>query len=296
MAGKQFRNAGALVALAVGLATAALPAAANAQDGERHGGWQHNGGGNSGRGERGGDGANNGGGWQQRQQAPQVQQQPAPQVQQPPRMERNPAPSSDWRTPGREGPRGDGQRAEGPRAGRDWNNGGAGDRPEGAWRNRPVEQAPPVPPQVQREERQRTYADVWRNRGYQSRQQGWNGSYERNHGGDRRWEGNRTGGNWNRDWRRDNRYNWSSWRNSHRDVYRIGRYYSPYRDWSYRRLGIGFFLQPLFFSQDYWIDDPWMYRLPEAYGPYRWVRYYDDALLVNIYNGEVADVIYDFFW
>ena len=31
-------------------------------------------------------------------------------------------------------------------------------------------------------------------------------------------------------------------------------------------------------------------------GPYRWVRYYDDALLVDIYSGEVVDVIYDFFW
>jgi len=26
------------------------------------------------------------------------------------------------------------------------------------------------------------------------------------------------------------------------------------------------------------------------------VRYYDDAVLVNIYTGEVVDVIYDFFW
>ena len=32
------------------------------------------------------------------------------------------------------------------------------------------------------------------------------------------------------------------------------------------------------------------------YGPYRWVRYYDDVLLVDVYSGEVVDVIYDFFW
>ena len=31
-------------------------------------------------------------------------------------------------------------------------------------------------------------------------------------------------------------------------------------------------------------------------GPYRWVRYYDDVLLVDIYSGEVVDVIHDFFW
>ena len=51
-----------------------------------------------------------------------------------------------------------------------------------------------------------------------------------------------------------------------------------------------------FFGSRYWISDPWRYRLPPVYGPYRWVRYYDDALLVDIYSGEVVDVIYDFFW
>ncbi|NCU12022.1 MAG: RcnB family protein [Sphingomonadaceae bacterium] len=61
-------------------------------------------------------------------------------------------------------------------------------------------------------------------------------------------------------------------------------------------MSIGFFLDALFFGEDYWIADPAYYRLPEAYGPYRWVRYYDDAVLVNIYSGEVVDVIYDFFW
>jgi hypothetical protein len=26
------------------------------------------------------------------------------------------------------------------------------------------------------------------------------------------------------------------------------------------------------------------------------VRYYDDVLLVDMYNGQVIDAIYDFFW
>ena len=116
-------------------------------------------------------------------------------------------------------------------------------------------------------------------------------------------DGNRTGyrdgdrySSWSRDWRRDNRYNWYSYRNQYRDRYRLGRYYAPYSNYSYSRLSIGFRLGSLFFGSRYWINDPWQYRLPEAYGPYRWVRYYDDALLVNIYSGEVVDVIYDFFW
>ncbi len=109
------------------------------------------------------------------------------------------------------------------------------------------------------------------------------GSRDRN-----RWDHN--------DWRRDTRYNWFGYRNQHRDLYRAGRYYSPYSNYGYSRLSIGFFLNSGFFGQNYWINDPWQYRLPAVYGPYRWVRYYDDVLLVDIYSGEVVDVIHDFFW
>jgi Ni/Co efflux regulator RcnB len=55
-------------------------------------------------------------------------------------------------------------------------------------------------------------------------------------------------------------------------------------------------IAPLFFSSSYWISDPWEYRLPPAYGPYRWVRYYNDALLIDINTGSVMDEIPDFFW
>ena len=72
--------------------------------------------------------------------------------------------------------------------------------------------------------------------------------------------------------------------------------YVPYRNWSYRRISVGFTLGSLFYGSRYWINDPWRYRLPEVYGPYRWVRYYDDVLLVDMYSGQVVDVIYDFFW
>lgn len=125
----------------------------------------------------------------------------------------------------------------------------------------------------------------WSNRGSQ-----WN---DRNR--DRRWDRDRRH-NWNRDWRNDNRYNWRHYRNSHRSIFRSGRYYAPYRGYSYQRFSIGFFLEPLFYSSNYWISDTWQYRLPPAYPGTRWVRYYDDVLLVDTYSGEVIDVIYDFFW
>ena len=101
---------------------------------------------------------------------------------------------------------------------------------------------------------------------------------------------------WDRRWRDNRRYNWYNYRQSNRSHYRLGRYYAPYRDYYYSRVSIGFFMDSLFYSNRYWVSDPWQYRLPPVYGPYRWVRYYDDVMLVNVYTGEVVDVIYDFFW
>ena len=105
------------------------------------------------------------------------------------------------------------------------------------------------------------------------------------------------GGDWNRGWRGDQRYDWQGYRNAHRDFYHVDRYRAPYGyGGGYRRFGIGAALERDFFAQQYWIADPSYYRLPPAYGPYRWVRYYNDALLVNIYTGQITDEIPAFFY
>lgn len=103
-------------------------------------------------------------------------------------------------------------------------------------------------------------------------------------------------GRWTNGWRNDNRYDWRSHRERNRNYYRPGRYYSPYRDRNYSRISIGFSIGSAYYGSRYWINDPWQYRLPAAYGPYRWVRYYDDVLLIDLRNGRVVDVIRDFFW
>jgi len=100
---------------------------------------------------------------------------------------------------------------------------------------------------------------------------------------------------WSHDWRHDRRYDWHHYRNRHRSIFRIGIYYDPF-GWNYRRWSIGSHIWPGYYGSRYWLNDPWQYRLPPAYGPYRWVRYWNDALLVNIYTGEVVDVIHGFFW
>ncbi len=164
---------------------------------------------------------------------------------------------------------------------RSWNDGRSARQDDGHWRERDRE--------VRREE--------------DRRQEYRREDYRRD--GDRRWD-NRddrqryTAGRdyrrWDNRWRDNRRYDWYSYRRTSPSTFRSGLYYAPYRNYSYRRLSIGFFLDSLFYSNRYWITDPWQYRLPDVYGPYRWVRYYDDALLVNTYTGEVVDVIYSFFW
>lgn len=177
--------------------------------------------------------------------------------------------------------------------GRDWRNDGSVRPPNNGWRDNGAVVQPA--PQLRRD---------WRNDRNEQRP-GWNDQH-RDRGDDRRtWDNRRFNDRdrwadtrrWDNGWRNDRRYDWRGYRESHRYAYRMPRYYAPY-GWSYgyRRFSIGIYLDSLLFGSSYWIDDPWQYRLPPAYGPLRWVRYYDDALLVDTRDGYVVDVIYDFFW
>lgn len=141
--------------------------------------------------------------------------------------------------------------------------------------------------------------DGWRD----GRRDGWRGDRRNWRRDDWRWGWNGRPGWDNRDFRRwDNRwrsnrsYDWFDFRRSNHSIFRPGPYYAPFRSHRYSRLSIGFFLDSLFFQPRFFINDPWAYHLPPAYGPYQWVRYYDDVVLVDIYTGEVVDVIHDFFW
>lgn len=100
---------------------------------------------------------------------------------------------------------------------------------------------------------------------------------------------------WDTSWRSNRSYDWRGYRSRYSSFFNLSPYHDPY-GWGYRRFSIGISLGRGYYGSNYWLSDPWMYRLPPAYGPYRWVRYYDDALLVNIYSGRVADVIHNFFW
>ena len=213
----------------------------------------------------------------------------------------------------------------GNRQDRNWNGGNAAPQPaQQGWNGGNRQQPEPARTSNgdrSREQQPRNWTDAGRqDRDGDRRQRDGNWNRDRNAGGyvqggtyygtsqganrdnrdwnrrDRDHDGDRDGQRWNRQWRDNSHYNWFSYRSSHPSNYRLGNYYAPYRNYSYQRLSIGFYLDSLFFSENYWIDSPGDYRLPEVYGPYRWVRYYDDALLVDIYTGEVVDVINNFFW
>jgi hypothetical protein len=320
---KSILRTGSAAVIAAALSFGALPTIAHADEGGRHRGQQVRGGNDA---DEGSARAEAREARQQAMQAARAQRAvraPAPQQREyraPAAQERS---GNDWN-------RGDRRSDTGAtRSGREWNRGDAGQaravaqaQARAAAQARVRGQAAARTgssnwdgrrwgAQDNRWERNRTYSDNDRNQTYrdpdrdgrrsdwrQNRQQAQN-AYRSGYR-----DGNRTSyrdrdrdhRSWNHDWRRDNRYNWYNYRNANRNLYRIGRYYSPYSNYRYNRLSIGFRLGSLFYGSRYWINDPWQYRLPEAYGPYRWVRYYDDALLVDTYTGEVVDVIYDFFW
>lgn len=100
---------------------------------------------------------------------------------------------------------------------------------------------------------------------------------------------------WNHNWRSNNRYDWQNYRRRHRSLFHLGFYYDPF-GWGYRPYSIGWRLWPSYYRSSYWLNDPWSYRLPYAPPGYRWIRYYDDAILVDTWDGQVVDVIYNFFW
>lgn len=109
---------------------------------------------------------------------------------------------------------------------------------------------------------------------------------EHRRGGDHHWDGN---------WRNNHRYDWRDYRHHHRSIFHVGFYYDPY-GWGYQPFSIGWRLWPSYYSNRYWINDPWMYRLPYAPPGYVWVRYWNDAMLVDTWSGTVVDVIPGFFW
>ena len=93
-----------------------------------------------------------------------------------------------------------------------------------------------------------------------------------------------------RDWGRGD---WRAYRNQNRNLYRGGSWRSDYRYQAFRpglRIGNGYY------SSRYLIADPWRYRLPRPGFNQRWVRHYNDVILVDTRRGIIIDVIRGIFF
>lgn len=100
--------------------------------------------------------------------------------------------------------------------------------------------------------------------------------------------------NWNTNWRNDNRYDWHRYRDHHRSRFHLSFYIDPF-GWGYQPFSIGYRMWPNYYGNQYWID-PGYYGLPYPPPGAVWIRYYNDAMLIDTYSGTVIDVIPGFFW
>lgn len=118
----------------------------------------------------------------------------------------------------------------------------------------------------------------WNDRGWDDRGRDWD---------DRGWG--------NRDWdgRDYGRWEWRDWRSGHRDIFARGGWRAPF---GYQAFRPGLPIAPGFWGPRYFLNDPWRYHLPRVGRGLRWVRHYDDVLLVDVRRGFVVDVYRGFFW
>lgn len=86
---------------------------------------------------------------------------------------------------------------------------------------------------------------------------------------------------------------WRDYRRAHPRDFARGHYDAPFR---YHRWSHGAYVRPAYYAPRYVIAHPGRYRLPEAGRHMRYVRHYDDVLLINTRTGRVVDVYRGFFW
>jgi len=100
---------------------------------------------------------------------------------------------------------------------------------------------------------------------------------------------------WDSRWRTDNRFNWHAYRTTNGKIFRLGRFSAPHGD-HYQRYDAGEYLPPInFISGDFWLRDATVFHLPPAPTDARWIRYYNDALIIDARTGYIIDAVYGIF-
>jgi len=125
-----------------------------------------------------------------------------------------------------------------------------------------------------------------------------NGRHDNNN-----WRGNddRHDGNWNNNRGSNDHRSWQG-RFDRRNVTAHHHYRYRGNSWrwpsgySYRRWTFGMTLPSLFWGSNYWINDYYDYGLGAPPPGTVWVRYGNDAILIDRYSGEILEVVYDQFY
>lgn len=89
------------------------------------------------------------------------------------------------------------------------------------------------------------------------------------------------------------RDDWRGWRNGHRDIYAGRGWRAPF---GYTAFRAGGRIDGRYYGPQYVINDPWRYHLAPARPGLRYVRHYNDVLLVDTRRGYVVDVIRGFYY
>ncbi len=87
---------------------------------------------------------------------------------------------------------------------------------------------------------------------------------------------------WERNLRATRRYHW--------------HYYHRPHGWYYRRWVFGEIFPRAFWEKRYWITSYWRFGLPDPPYGFVWVRYGNDAVLVDVETGVILRVVYGVFY
>jgi Ni/Co efflux regulator RcnB len=96
-----------------------------------------------------------------------------------------------------------------------------------------------------------------------------------------------------REAKQEYREDWRDYRKRNHSVFRPARFNAPFR---YNSFNIGIRLSPQYYGSRYYVNNYGAYRLPAPGYNLRYVRHYNDVLLVNVRTGRVVNVYRNFYW
>lgn len=96
-----------------------------------------------------------------------------------------------------------------------------------------------------------------------------------------------------REAQREYREDWRAYRQRDRNAFRGSKFSAPFR---YRVFNNGATLRASYYDSRYYVNNYSRYHLGTPPRNTRYVRHYNDVLVVNVRTGRVVDVYRNFFW